>query len=365
MNDEPNVSKGSDAPSKRPDRQYRISTTRNFNLWMFENQCSLSFSAYHAGLLFLLGNGPDGKLTKSTHNFSRCMGICGDSDKIWAASLHQIWRFSNHVDQIERSLGHDRIYRPRVAYVTGDMDIHEMAETGDGELIFVNTLFSCLAKLSDRVSFEPVWKPAFISKLAAEDRCHLNGLAMRDGKPYAVTALGRTDVAQGWRDHRTDGGVIIDVASNEIVASGLSMPHSPRWAFGKLWVINSGTGGFGYIDSATGKFEEVAFCPGYGRGMTIHGRFAIVGLSTQREKSTFGDLPLDERLSKNGVKARCGLMIIDLETGSAVESLRIEGSVQELFGVIALPGVRNPALMGDPVRQTSKLVTVPDNTKLT
>ena len=45
----------------------------------------------------------------------------------------------------------------------------------------MNTLFSCLAGLDSRYSFVPRWRPPFISALAAEDRCHLNGLAMVDG----------------------------------------------------------------------------------------------------------------------------------------------------------------------------------------
>ena len=83
--------------------------------------------------------------------------------------------------------------------------------------MFVNTLFSCLATLSETHSFAPLWQPPFVSRLAAEDRCHLNGLAMRDGEPRYVTAVAATDVADGWREQRRDGGVVIDVATGEIV----------------------------------------------------------------------------------------------------------------------------------------------------
>ncbi len=340
-------------------RAYQFEASRNFRLWLAENRCSLAFSAYHAGILFLLGLGRDGKLTKSTHRFSRCMGIHGDAEKIWASSLHQVWRFSNHIGDHAKELGFDRIYRPRVAYVTGDLDIHEMGETADGQLIFVNTLYSCLAKLSDTLSFQPVWIPSFISRLAAEDRCHLNGLAMKDGQAFAVTAISQSDVGQGWREHRATGGVVIDVASNEVAASGLSMPHSPRWALGKLWVLNSGTGGLGYIAPGAGIFHEVTFCPGYARGMAILGKYAVVALSKPREKSTFGGLALEDRLNQHKVSARCGLMIVDLETGNAIDWLRIEGSVEELFGVVILPNIRNPAILGDPRSQGSQLTAYP------
>lgn len=161
-----------------------------------------------------------------------------------------------------------------------------------------------------------------------------------------MTAVSRSNVADGWRDRRHDGGCVINVQSNEIVATGLSMPHSPRVYRGRLWVHNSGTGYFGYIDLDKGVFEPVALCPGYLRGMTFHGDYAIVGLSKQRENRTFSGLDLDKNLEDAQVDPRCGLHIIDLRTGDIVHWVRIEGVVSELYDVVALPGVKCPQALG-------------------
>ena len=107
-------------------------------------------------------------------------------------------------------------------------------------MLFVNTLFSCLATTSETHSFAPLWRPPFVSRLAAEDRCHLNGLAMRDGRAAYVTAVSRSDVADGWRDRREGGGVLVDVATGETLLAGLSMPHSPRWHDNRLWLLELG-----------------------------------------------------------------------------------------------------------------------------
>jgi uncharacterized protein (TIGR03032 family) len=155
--------------------------------------------------------------------------------------------------------------------VTGDLDIHDVCVDGDGRVVFVNTLFSCLATVSPDASFAPVWQPPFISRLAAEDRCHLNGLAMRDGRPGFVTATARTDIAEGWREHRRDGGVVLDVPTGEVVAAGLSMPHSPRWHRDRLWLLQAGTGEFGTVD-CDGPVRAGVLPAGLCAGAGVRGR---------------------------------------------------------------------------------------------
>ncbi|MFZ1728397.1 MAG: TIGR03032 family protein [Albidovulum sp.] len=214
------------------------------------------------------------------------------------------------------------------------------------------------APSSDGHSFRPIWRPSFISRLAAEDRCHLNGLAMEAGKPRYVTCASRSDVTDGWRDRRADGGIVIDVASGETVASGLSMPHSPRLRDGRLWLLNSGTGEFGWIDAASGTFTAVTFCPGYARGLAFMGNYAVVGLSLPRENQTFAGLALDHALAKHDADARCGLLVIDMRSGDTVEWVRIEGVISELFDVVALAGVRCPSAVGTKGNDIRRVISV-------
>lgn len=337
---------------------FEISTSRQMLSWMAEQQLSIALTTYQIGKLFLLGQHDNGELSVFERSFNRCMGLCPAENGFYMSSLHQVWRFQNLFAQGQRQDGYDRLYVPQVGNTTGDLDIHDMAVDADGQLIFVNTLFGCLATLSQTHSFKPLWRPPFISKLAAEDRCHLNGLAMKDGRAAYVTAVGQSDVVDGWRDHRAGGGVLIDVNSNAIVAEGLSMPHSPRWHQGKLWLLNSGTGYFGYIDLASGRFEPVAFCAGYMRGLYFHGDFALVGTSRPRRNKTFSGLPLDDNLRSRKAEARCGIQVIDLRTGDAVHWLRIEGMVDELYDVITLPGVRCPKALGFKTDEISRVISI-------
>lgn len=191
------------------------------------------------------------------------------------STRYELWQFENLLETGEKYGECDRLYIPRTAYTTGDLNVHDVVLENSQNLIFVNTDFSCLATLDPNYSFVPLWQPPFISKLVPEDRCHLNGLAMVEGKPKYVSACSSTDTATGWRNHRRDGGVVIDVEQNEIIATGLSMPHSPRWYQGKLWLLNSGTGELGYIDK--GKFTPITFCPGFVRGCVL-GRFCGCGV---------------------------------------------------------------------------------------
>lgn len=335
-----------------------ITTSRQMLNWLAEQNLSIALTTYQIGKLFFLGVKPSGELSVFERTFNRCMGLCATDNGLWMSSLYQVWRFENLLSERQNQDGYDRLYLPQLGYTTGDLDIHDMAVDADGKLVFVNTLFGCLATLSDTHSFKPLWRPPFISKLAAEDRCHLNGLAMKDGRPAFVTAVSRSDVVDGWRDHRVDGGIVIDVNSNSIVASGLSMPHSPRWHNGKLWLLNSGTGEFGHVDLETGRFEAVAFCPGYMRGLSFHGDYALVGLSRPRHNKTFSGLPLDEKLKAKQAEPRCGIQVIDLKTGDIVHWVRFEGVVEELYDVVALPGARCPMALGFKTDEIRRVLSV-------
>lgn len=341
------------APENAP--KLDLMGSRQLTSWMAESFLSIAFTTYQTGKLFLLGLQPDGRLSVFERTFNRCMGLCADGNRLYMSSLYQLWRFENSLPTGSVHNGFDRLYVPINGHTTGDLDVHDMAVDADGQVVFVNTLFSCLSTLDPTASFAPIWQPNFISKLAAEDRCHMNGLAMQDGKPKFVTVVAQTDVADGWRDRRRDGGCIIDVETHEVVAHSLSMPHSPRLYRDKLWLHNSGTGEFGNVDIDTGKFEPVTFAPGYLRGLSFHGDFAIMGLSRPRGNKTFSGLSLEERLNDKNAEAQCGLQIINLTTGDAVHWLKIEGIVEELYDVVALPGVRRPMALGfktDEIRHT-------------
>lgn len=335
-----------------------ITASRQFTSWLYEQKVSLVFTTYQAGKIFFIGLQPDGKLSVFERTLDRCMGLCLDDNSLYVSTLYQLWRFENTLEKGQIYNNYDAIYLPQLSYVTGDLDIHDIRVAQNNKKpVFINTLFSCLATVSETHSFKPLWKPPFISKLAAEDRCHLNGLAMRDGKPYYVTMVSQSDVADGWREHRINGGCVMDITNNEIIAEGLSMPHSPRWYQEKLWILNSGTGELGFIEKETGKFNPVTFCPGYLRGFSLYNDFAVVGISEPRHNKTFQGLPLDERLKEKKANPRCGLLIIDLRTGDIVHSLRIEGVVEELYDVEVLPQIRRPMAIGFKTDEIRRFVT--------
>jgi len=355
----PMTNSNSSAASAGPP-SFEITTSRQLLAWLAEQQLSIALTTYQIGKLFSLGLKANGELAVFERTFNRCMGLCasGDGNGFWMSSLYQIWRFENMLGPGEQADGHDRLYVPQLSYTTGDCDIHDMGVDSGGQLVFANTLFSCLATTSASHSFRPLWQPPFISRLAAEDRCHLNGLAMRAGQPAYVTAVSNSDAADGWRERRRDGGVVVDVASNEIVAGGLSMPHSPRWYRGRLWLCNSGSGEFGSVDLASGRFEPLTFCAGYLRGVAFHGDYALLGTSKPRHNKTFSGLPLDDALAQRNVEARCGIQVVDLRSGDAVHWIRFEGLVDELYDVITLPGARNPSLIGFVSDEIRRLIAI-------
>lgn len=323
---------------------------------------SFAFTSYQSGRLYLIGHGLEGKLALHEAQYPQAMGVVGDQNRLYLGTLTQLVRLENVLQPGQlANKAHDKVYVPRNLQVFGNIDFHEMGIRTDGRVVVVNTRFSCLCEPSLTHSFKPIWKPDFISKLAPEDRCHLNGLAMVDGAPKYVTAVCRSDVVDGWRDRRHDGGVVIDIDTNEIIAEGLSMPHSPRWHDGKIWLLNSGTGELGWIDTSVDdkskRFTPVAFFPGFLRGLAFHNGYAFATLSKPRHQR-FDGLELADKLEAKDADAWCGIQIINLNTGDVAQWLRLDGAITELFDICVLPGVNNPLTIGPNSAEIQNFLTI-------
>jgi len=341
-----------------PTREVRHEYTHSLPPLLSQLGVSLLVSTYQAGKVVTVGVA-DGELTLSYHNFERAMGLAVKPDAIAVAARAQIWFLPAAPDlapRLEPAGRHDACFLTRSSHFTGEIQAHELAwagtrgqgsgvrgqEEGKDELWVINTAFGCLCTLDNQHSFVPRWRPPFLTALAADDRCHLNGLAMADGAPKYVSALAETDTPEGWRANKVNSGCLIDVASGQTVARGFAMPHSPRAHGGRVWMLHSGAGQLVLVDPASGKTQTVTELPGYTRGLALYDRFAFVGLSKIRETSTFGGMPIAERRPE----LKCGVGVVDLGTGRLVAHLEFVTGVEEIFDVQVLPGARCPALSG-------------------
>ncbi|HUR55348.1 MAG TPA: TIGR03032 family protein [Gemmataceae bacterium] len=323
--------------------EFHYTQTDSFVAVLRELGASLLVSTYQANKL-LVARAAGGGLSMLVRTFDRPMGLAVDADRLTIGTRDRVWLLRNAPDiapRVEPAGTHDACFLPRSCHVTGDIGGHEMAWAGE-ELWVVNTRFSCLCTLHPDYSFVPRWRPPFVTALAAEDRCHLNGLAVADGRPKYVTALGETDTAGGWRANKPQGGCLLDVGSGEVITRGLSMPHSPRWHDGRLWVLESGTGQLVLVDATTGRRREVATLPGFARGLALRGPYAFIGLSKIRKTSAMDGVPLAERRDQ----LKCGIGVIDLRTGGVAAFLEFQSAVEEIFDVQLLPGLRFPEVLG-------------------
>lgn len=300
---------------------------------------TLAVTTYQAGKLCFLSR-YQGKLRLLMRTYDRAMGLFIHPGGLLLGTHKQVWQFirAPHLLPVYYAdKDYDDLFLPRAAYVTGDVSIHDLFLL-DKHVCFVNTLFSCIARASTEYSFEPLWKPKFISKLAPEDRCHLNGVALQNGQVRYAVALGATDSAVGWREHKATGGCVIDGPSGEVVFQGLSMPHSPRLEGKRLWLLNSGLGELGFLEQE--HWQPVARLPGFPRGLALWDGYAFVGLSKAREKATFGGTPISKQ------PLVCGVQAINLATGAVEAWLQFEAGIEEIYDVQVIADCEHPFVLG-------------------
>jgi uncharacterized protein (TIGR03032 family) len=347
------------AEEKKPELPpLRSVHTTSFPAILQHLRCSILVTTYQAGKLVVL-RADNGVLNTHFRAFAKPMGLALDRDRLAVGTAMQVWEFHN-VPAVTRRLEppekHDACFLPRMSHVTGDVQIHEMAWAGD-ELWFVNTRFSCLCTIDGRNSFVPRWRPPFITGLSPEDRCHLNGLGMVEGRPRIVTALGTSDTPAGWRPTKKDGGMLMDITSNEMLLTGLSMPHSPRFYNGRLWLLESGNGTIGTVDVSAKKYTPICDLPGFTRGIDFADRFAFIGLSQVRETAVFSGIAIAERAL---AERNCGVWVVDITNGQIVAFVKFEDAVQEIFAVTVVPGVAFPDLINDNDQLIADSFVLPD-----
>jgi len=308
--------------------------------------CSLAISTYQAGKLIFLSAKNNEKLVQLPRTFKKPMGFCIHDDKMIVATKDEVVFLKSAADLAKfypkKPNVYDALYVPRATYYTGFVDIHDIDLGTNKEIFAVNTSFSCIAKVDENYSFTPYWKPKFISKLASEDRCHLNGMTLVNGKPKYATAFSQGDTPQSWRETVTTSGVLIDVETDEILANNLKMPHSPRLFNDKLYVLFSATGELVNIDTNTGKIETVINLNSFVRGMAKCGDYLFVGVNKLRQNSsTFSKLDIAKSANFAGIK------IIHLPSAALVGEIKYLASVDEIYDIQVLnntirPNVLNP-----------------------
>jgi uncharacterized protein (TIGR03032 family) len=322
-------------------RDIRCSHSEDLPALLSRLRVSVLISTYQTGHLVVVA-ARQGRLVLTFHQFERAMGVAVKPGTIAVCTRREVW-FLRAAPDIAAKLqppGHyDACFLARTTHFTGDVQAHESAWVGN-EFWVVNTLFSCLAALHPCYSFAPRWRPPFVSALAPEDRCHLNGLAVEGGRPRYATALAETDSPEGWRAVKTAGGCLLEVPSGRVVARGLSLPHSPRVAGGQVFFLHSGLGRLDTVDPVTGQVSAVAEVPGVARGLAIYDGFAFVGLSKARP--TLEGVPIVARRDA----LQCGLAVVDLRAGRVAAHLEFHTGVEEIFDVQVLPGITFPYISG-------------------
>lgn len=307
---------------------------------------SIGISTYQAGKVVLISANHQGQLTQLPRNFKKPMGIAvhHHKKKIAIATLNHILVFKN-VPELNNGYKNDLVthydamYVPRVQYITGPADIHDLSFLHD-DIVAVNTLFSCIVKINSDYNFEPIWMPKFIDRLAPEDRCHLNGMACANDEIKYVSAFNNGNSHQSWRANIKKSGILIDYNSHEIVNSELAMPHSPRVYDNELYFLQSATGTICKSNVQNNTYDVIYKSPSFVRGMSIYKDYAFIGLSKLREtSSSFAEL------AKEGFANHAGILVINIKTGEMVGQIEYLNSVEEIFDVCVLPHTTKPNIL--------------------
>ncbi len=320
---------------------FEATATDSFVDWLERTNQSIVLS--HTNKLLMCGRDVRGDFVADQAPFDRVTGVChGSRSSLLVAAGHELWRLTDALSPGDASpTGADRWLMCRTARFVGGVRPADPVAVDD-DCWFASVKLSAVCSLDDTYSARVQWVPEFITDVQPDMRCRLTGLGSRDGIPTVVTSVSKSDTAGGWAEHTVNGGVLIDITTNEVLASGLSMPHSPRWHNGAWWLLQAGTGELGYIDDS--RFIAVARIDGFARGLAISDGVGLVGGSGSRWDELIAGLPVGDRLAATGKRPTSGISMFDLTSGRGVGELTLEGTAREVADVVVLAKTRRVEL---------------------
>lgn len=311
-------------------------------------------------LLFLAGNGAGG-ISAVARNFGMTRGISVDRARMWVAGDTRIFHLVNKGAQTVGTVEHDALYVPQRVHFVGNCLLHDIAHAVNlgGEqhdVLFVSTSYSVIATVDETHSFRPLWKPRHITRLLPDDRCHFNCIGIRDGKATYASFFSLTDSAEGWRDAKPGSGVIVDIASQEVICAGLTKQHSLQWHNGRLWVLDSGSGEFGYVDEGQGRFVPVTHLGNFLRGLVMIDDYAVIGATALRGQPFNNDVSIPGFVDSAKSLLASAIYVVDLRSGEVDHALMMSG-IHGVYDVAFMPGTARPLV--------AKLDGAEDNAKWT
>jgi uncharacterized protein (TIGR03032 family) len=225
--------------------------------------------------------------------------------------------------------------------------MHDLALIG-GDLYANAVGHNAVVKLERNSGYKRVWWPKCIETKSGpafgQNYIQLNSIAAGAKLHDSYFTASSDNISHrrpGHKNYPVDKrGVVFSAATREVLATGLTRPHSARLrANGRkqeIWVDNSGYGEFGLINGK--HFEPVIKLPGWTRGLAFYQNLAFVGTSCVIPKFRQYAPGLDVKTSI------CGIHAIDLKSG------KILGSIIWPFGnqIFAIDWIESSKTAGFP-----------------
>jgi len=218
---------------------------------------------------------------------------------------------------------------PIKSYKTGKILCHEIYSSCPESIYFISTRYSAIGRLYREHITPCFWKPPFITEFIGEDLCHMNGLGVSNGQPEVISCLAGTNFTRGWRLFPANSGLLINIKTNKIICSGLTLPHSPRMVGESIYFLQSGLSCLSVLDTNTCDLQSITELPGFARGLAIIGKYAIIGISVIRNSNLWESLPVKVKYPTS-IQS---IVIVDLVKGVIISTFVLPGEFYEIFDI--------------------------------
>lgn len=313
--------------------------------WINRRDLSLVFALQHDNTLVFLSPNDEGRIQGVARQIQHPRSLHVDRNRLVVATHYQIHELVNVLPESATYDGYDHIYVLRRTHTTGAIDLQSLSGGVDEPPRFVSRRYNAVGTLSERYSFDMLWRASSSNQLSSEEAFQVTGV-VKNAQQDACYVTGI------YEDGQEATGAVVQIGSETLVAKGAFAPVKPQVHEGQLFLVDARNGSLLRVREC-GETETMVHLPKIPSTLSLYDGFALVTIpSSSFEEEDRESLSSEQNHRTSGAE----LLLIELTTEKIIGKAQWPDGVGPPSDLQVLPNAQRPTALGPAAAELPRTV---------